>query len=80
MRRKIKPVPAFRSEAEERRFWETRDSSSYVDWSKAKRARFPNLTTSISLRLSRRVEREQKGSQGQCYAAWLVRRARVASS
>jgi predicted DNA binding CopG/RHH family protein len=44
----------FRSEAEERRFWETHDSSPYVDWSKAERARFPNLkpsTTSISLRL-----------------------------
>jgi predicted DNA binding CopG/RHH family protein len=49
-----KPIPAFRSEAEERRFWESHDSSSYLDWSKARRARFPNLkpsTTSISLRL-----------------------------
>jgi len=54
MNRKLKPVPTFRDEAEERRFWETRDSSDYVDWSKAKRARFPNLkpsTASISLRL-----------------------------
>ena len=51
---KIKSIPKFRSEAEERRFWETHDSSGYVDWSKAKRVRFPNLkpsTTSISLRL-----------------------------
>jgi predicted DNA binding CopG/RHH family protein len=51
---KIKSIPKFRSEAEERRFWETHDSSDYVDWSKAKRVRFPNLkpsTTSISLRL-----------------------------
>jgi predicted DNA binding CopG/RHH family protein len=33
---------------------ETHDSTDYVDWSKAKRVRFPNLkpsTTSISLRL-----------------------------
>jgi len=54
MRRKTKTIPNFRNEAEERRFWETHDSSPYVDWSKAKRARFPNLkpsTTSISLRL-----------------------------
>jgi predicted DNA binding CopG/RHH family protein len=39
---------------QERRFWETHDSSDYVDWSKAERARFPNLkpsTISISLRL-----------------------------
>ena len=49
-----KAIPKFRTEAEERRFWETHDSSSYVDWSKAERVRLPNLkpsTTSISLRL-----------------------------
>ena len=54
MSNKHKPTPTFRSEAEERRFWETHDSTDYVDWSKAERARFPNLkpsTTSISLRL-----------------------------
>jgi predicted DNA binding CopG/RHH family protein len=54
MSRKLKPIPAFRDEAEERRFWETHDSSDHVDWSKAKRARLPNLkpsTASISLRL-----------------------------
>ena len=47
-------IPAFRSEAEERGFWETHDSTDYIDWSKAERVRFPNLkpsTTSISLRL-----------------------------
>ncbi len=49
-----KTVPAFASEAEERKFWETHDSSDYLDWSKAERARLPNLkpsTKSISLRL-----------------------------
>jgi predicted DNA binding CopG/RHH family protein len=54
MSKSPKAVPKFRSEAEERRFWETHDSSDYVDWSKAKHARLPNLkpsTTSISLRL-----------------------------
>ena len=54
MSRKPKPIPAFRNETQERRFWETRDSSDYMDWCKARRARFPNLkpsTTSISLRL-----------------------------
>jgi len=54
MSKKLKPIPGFGSEAEERRFWETHDSSEYVDWSLAERARFPNLkpsTTSISLRL-----------------------------
>jgi predicted DNA binding CopG/RHH family protein len=54
MTRKLKPIPTFRSEAEERRFWETHDSSDYVDWSQAERVRLPNLkpsTASISLRL-----------------------------
>lgn len=51
---RLKPIPAFASEEEERRFWETHDSTDYVDWSKAERVRFPNLklsTISISLRL-----------------------------
>jgi predicted DNA binding CopG/RHH family protein len=50
----LKDVPKFRTEAEERRFWETHDSADYVDWSKAREASFPNLkpsTTTISLRL-----------------------------
>ena len=47
-------VPTFESEAAERRFWESHDSTDHVDWSKAERVRLPNLrpsTTSISLRL-----------------------------
>lgn len=54
MSRKLKPVPAFKDEAEEREFWETHDSAEYLDWSKAKRATLPNLkptTQTISLRL-----------------------------
>ena len=49
-----KKTPEFKSEAEERAFWETYDSSDYVDWSQARRASFPNLkpsTRTISLRL-----------------------------
>jgi predicted DNA binding CopG/RHH family protein len=49
-----KPLPDFRDEAEERAFWETHDSTDYADWSRARRADFPNLkptTTAISLRL-----------------------------
>jgi predicted DNA binding CopG/RHH family protein len=54
MSKKLKPIPDFRTEAEEREFWESHDSTDYVDWSKAQRMRFPNLklsTQSISLRL-----------------------------
>ena len=52
--KKPKPVPAFKTEAEERKFWEMDDSTEHIDWSKAKRVRFPNLkpsTTAISIRL-----------------------------
>jgi predicted DNA binding CopG/RHH family protein len=51
---KLKSIPKFRTEAEERRFWETHDSSNNVDGRKTKRVRLPNLkpsTVSISLRL-----------------------------
>jgi predicted DNA binding CopG/RHH family protein len=54
MKKKLKTVPKFRSEAEERAFWESHDTADYFDLSKAQRARFPNLklsTTAISLRL-----------------------------
>jgi predicted DNA binding CopG/RHH family protein len=49
-------VPRFSSEAQEREFWESRDSSSLVDWSRAERVRLPRIkpsTQSISLRLPR---------------------------
>ncbi|MGB3830557.1 MAG: BrnA antitoxin family protein [Mesorhizobium sp.] len=54
MTKHAKPLPAFADEAEERRFWETHDSTGHVDWSKAQKVRLPNLkpsTASISLRL-----------------------------
>jgi predicted DNA binding CopG/RHH family protein len=47
-------IPKFRSEAAERKFWESHDSTAYLDWSKAEAVRLPNLkpsTKSISLRL-----------------------------
>ena len=49
-----KKIPKFESEEEERKFWETHDSSDYVDWKQATAVRFPNLkpsTKTISLRL-----------------------------
>ena len=54
MNRKIKELPVFANEAEERAFWEKHDTSDYFDWSKALRVTLPNLkptTQSISLRL-----------------------------
>ena len=49
-----KKVPEFKTEAEEREFWETHDSSDYLDWSQAKPVSLPKLkpsTKTISLRL-----------------------------
>ena len=37
----LKPIPPFASEEEERQFWQTHDSTDYVDWSKADRVRLP---------------------------------------
>jgi len=54
MGKQRKGVPEFASEAEERAFWETHDSSEYLDWANAQRVVLPNLkptTKTISLRL-----------------------------
>ena len=54
MTKALEPAPSFASEAEERAYWEHADSTKHLDWSKATRARLPNLkptTTAISLRL-----------------------------
>ena len=54
MNKKLKTIPHFDSEQAEREFWQTHDSTEYVDWSKAKRAQFPNLklsSKSITIRL-----------------------------
>ena len=50
----LKPVPKFISEADERAYWETHDSTEHLDWSKAAKLTMPNLkptTRTISLRL-----------------------------
>lgn len=43
MGKATKSIPKFKSESEERAFWEGRDSTAYVDYSKAKRTVLPNL-------------------------------------
>lgn len=43
MKKKLKPIPHFKSEKEERKFWQRVDSTEYVDYSRAVRAQFPNL-------------------------------------
>jgi predicted DNA binding CopG/RHH family protein len=50
-----KKAPKFRTEAKERAFWESHDSTEYVDWRQSESVQLPNLkpsTKTISLRLS----------------------------
>lgn len=55
MKKKAKKTPPlFASEAQERAFWESHDSTEYLDWSAASQVVLPNLkptTKTISLRL-----------------------------
>ena len=55
---KLKKIPVFNSEEEEREFWAENDTSEFVDWGKAKKVKFPNLkpsTKTISLRLPEHI-------------------------
>jgi len=54
MKKRLKAVPEFANEEEERKFWERHDSSDYLDWDRAQPVVMPNLkptTKTISLRL-----------------------------
>lgn len=54
MMSKLKDIPKFKSEDEEREFWATHDSTEYINWDKAEIQTFPKLkpsTKTISLRL-----------------------------
>ena len=53
-RKGLKKIPEFRSEGEEREFWQAHDTTEYVDWSRARVGVSPDLkpsTVTISLRL-----------------------------
>jgi predicted DNA binding CopG/RHH family protein len=52
--KKLKKLPKFNNEKEEREFWDSNDSADYLDWSKADFSIFPNLkssTKTISIRM-----------------------------
>jgi len=54
MSKQRKKIPSFKSEEEERAFWETHDSTDYLDWTQGQQVIMPNLkpsTKTISLRL-----------------------------
>jgi len=50
----LKQIPKFKTIKQEADFWDTHDTTDYIDWSKAQKVIFPNLkpsTESISIRL-----------------------------
>ena len=52
--KKLKKIPKFSTEQEEREFWSKNDSTEYLDWKQSKKVSFPNLkpsTKTISLRI-----------------------------
>ena len=54
MKKKLKKIPKFKSEDEERKFWAKVDSTEYINWSEAEIISLPKLkpsTKTISLRL-----------------------------
>ncbi len=58
MQKKLKKIPKFKTEDEERKFWDTHSSVGYIDWSKPGQAVFPNLRMTsrpISIRLSESI-------------------------
>ena len=49
-----KKIPKFKTEVEERKFWQQNDSSEYIDWADAEEVVLPRLkpsTRKISIRL-----------------------------
>ena len=61
--KKLKSIPKFKNEKEEKEFWLKADSTKYVNWNKSNSATFPKLkpsTTTISLRLPESLLNELK--------------------
>ncbi len=55
MSKRLKEIPIFNSETEEREFWAKENSTDYVDWDLAESTTLPKLkptTRTISLRIS----------------------------
>mgnify|MGYP001559874019 FL=1 len=54
MKKTLKRIPKFKSEREEREFWQTHDSTEYVEYKSLENWSFPNLklsTKPITIRL-----------------------------
>lgn len=79
---KLKKIPDSKNEAEERSFWESHDSSEYLDWTQARPVSLPKLkpsTKTISLCLPEtlldriKIEANERDMPYQSLIkAWLV--------
>jgi predicted DNA binding CopG/RHH family protein len=64
MKKKLKLIPKFKNEDEERDFWATANTSDYFDWDKAiVNPKFPNLklsTKTITVRITQSLYEDLK--------------------
>jgi hypothetical protein len=69
MRKPLKTVPKFATEADEQAFRESHDSTDYIDWTEAQKVVLPNLKqaiTNITLR-SPANDRGNASDSGEAY-------------
>jgi predicted DNA binding CopG/RHH family protein len=62
-KKRLKKIPVFKNEDEERAFWHTHDTADYFDLSQTQKAIFPDLkptTRHISIRLNESLIQELK--------------------
>ena len=57
--KKIKPIPTFTSEEEEREFWSDHDATDFIDFSEAKQVRKDQGFNVLMVWLDESSEREQ---------------------
>ena len=60
---RLKKIPKFKNEDEEREFWAKSDSTEFINWNKSKKITLPDLkpsTKTISLRLPEFILNEIK--------------------
>jgi predicted DNA binding CopG/RHH family protein len=63
MSKKLKKIPEFKNEEQEREFWSKHDSTEFIDWKKAQKVTMANLKPSaktISIRLPKMMLEELK--------------------
>ena len=56
---KTKKIPNFKTEAEEREFWEIHDSSDYIDWKNAHSVSMSNLKPSTKNHITQTEQQDK---------------------